>query len=583
MGMRICLIARNRFHGDRGALATYRVLNRAGHEVLVVAVDGEPPRSPVTRTVPRRVASTQLFLRLLQRFIPRSVESRSLLSRLTTTAAELDADIYLPLHGDVLEVAVAAASRTGGVVQRQPSQKDAGDVDLIFLAPAQPQLAQPVPGMGAWFTPADTAAPHEPEASRCSGERAVICFRKTDANPGRYLESALRRAGFEVRLETEAIDLSTVDPDTAFILFVEGPYPAIEVSGATQVPILFWAHHGEHHLFANLRLADRYRADAVLLAHSWHLAHWFPAPVHRFPFAVPAELFKRVDPLASREFDVAMVGSKLRGDAWQYQRRSELIADLESHLSADRLRLVEGVTPEKMAELYGNSRVVINEGGTRHYPITMRIFEAIGAGAVLLTDEPPGLEVLFHPGRDYLVLGDDVVADVEGALLDLGRSQTMADGARDRAMGLHTYDHRVDQLMEIASQTQKRDDPPVTVKSELGRVVDADVEVQRLVHDGIGGLDAELPDREVWPVSERSGRLSAGSVDAAVVASDTISGNESLIDSARRYVYAVGDVDGLDEYLQTRHPDAVTYQNGDVRRIDLMTEAYRVKSAGSQR
>jgi hypothetical protein len=69
-------------------------------------------------------------------------------------------------------------------------------------------------------------------------------------------------------------------------------------------------------------------------------------------------------------------------------------------------------------------------------------------------------------------------------------------------------------------------------------------------------------------------------MDAAVITADTISGLETLLDSARRYVYALGRVGGLDEYLETRYPEAVTYQNGDVRRIDLMTEAYRVKSAG---
>jgi hypothetical protein len=72
-------------------------------------------------------------------------------------------------------------------------------------------------------------------------------------------------------------------------------------------------------------------------------------------------------------------------------------------------------------------------------------------------------------------------------------------------------------------------------------------------------------------------------MDAPVITADAISGQESLIDSARRYVYALGSVEGLDDHLRTRYPHAIADQNGEVRRIDLMTEGYRVNSAGSQR
>jgi hypothetical protein len=159
----------------------------------------------------------------------------------------------------------------------------------------------------------------------------------------------------------------------------------------------------------------------------------------------------------------------------------------------------------------------------------------------------------------------------------------MVDRATERASGLHTYDHRVDFLVALAAETPKRDVPPPTPRSELARVVDADVDVQRLVHDEVPGLDAELPDREVWPMAERSDRLSPASMDAAVITADSIMGLEPLVDSARRYVYSVGDVDGLQEHLLDRHPNAITHHDGVVRRIDLMTEAYRAKPAETHR
>src|SRR5690606_23639341 len=145
-------------------------------------------------------------------------------------------------------------------------------------------MARQVTGGDEFHTGSVNRSAYASEPGRHVGRKVVIAYRKTDSNPGKYLEAALRRSGADVRLETDALDFDTVDPDTDFIVFVEGPYPAIDVTGATpEVPILFWFHHGEHHLQANLRLLDRYRADAALMAHSWHLAHWVQVPVHRFP------------------------------------------------------------------------------------------------------------------------------------------------------------------------------------------------------------------------------------------------------------------------------------------------------------
>jgi hypothetical protein len=578
-GMRICLVARNRFHGSRQALATRRALATAGHEVMVVAVDGQSPLEPVTTTIPRR--STLLITRVTDRL--RLTDSRKTLPRrIAAAAAATEADIYVPLHREMLSVAIEAALMSGGTVQRTPRMPSAGEVDLIHLAPAHPELAMPTKGIGKEFTPGNLREVSEPRPGRHQGEKAVLCYRKTATNPGRYIEAALDRGGLEVRVETGHIDLDSVDPDTRFVLFVESPYPAIEVTGSTDVPILFWAHHGEHHLHANLRLTDRYRADAVLLAHSWHLAHWFPTPVHRFPFAAAPEFMDTSPRLGHRRFDVAMVGSNLRGGAWQYQRRRHIVETLESSFPVDRTAFVEGVSPEELIDLYTDSRIVIDEGGIRHYPITMRVFEAIGSGAALLTDAAPGLEMIFQPD-DFATLTADVKADVERLLGDLATTQTMADRAHARARGAHTYDHRVDLLMEIAANTPKRHLPNPTAVSELARLIDADVEVQRLAHDEVAGLADQLPDREVWALSEREGRLSPASMDAAVITGGDASTREELLDTARRYLYVGEHVSGLDEYLERRRPRAVVEAKGQLKRVDLMSDSYRANPAGSPR
>lgn len=497
--------------------------------------------------------------------------------RLAEAAAETGATLYLPGPTNLLGAASAAAAMTGGAVMRTPSQPNAGDVDLVKLAPDHPELSLPPAGAGDFHTPRDRRPAYDPEPGRFEGRKVLIAYRKTDSNPGKYLESALHRSGAEVRLETDTLDFDSIEAGTDFVLFVEGPYPAINVSGATpEIPILFWFHHGEHHLHANLRLVDRYRADAVLMAHSWHLSHWVQAPVHRFPFGIPTDLLDPSKPLAERKYDVAMVGAKLWGGG-PYGSRQALVARLEEEFPPDRLGFGEKVSAAEMAALYNEARVIPNEGGTRHYPITMRVFEAVGAGAVLLTDDLPGTDLIFQPGRHYAVLGDDVAAQTKGLLGDLDAMQAMADSALAHARGHHMYDHRVDELFEIARSTGKRPLPDRPRLSPVAALIDRDVEVQRVAQVGLPGLADELNDRQVFDAGRlEPERLAPEKMETVAIQADDVSGMAGLLRAARRYLYFVGEPSGLAEYLHSEQPQAVTARLDGLTRVDLMAESYRV-------
>jgi hypothetical protein len=513
----------------------------------------------------------------VRRLQPEGWRQSDLKNRLAGAAASTSAELFLPVSTNLMPAAIEAARRVGGAVMRTPYQPAAEDVDLIDLAPKRPDLAMPPSGAGPFHMPDDDRAPYRPEPGRYAGRKVLMAYRKTDSNPGKYLEEALRRAGVEVRLETNAVDFDTVDPDTDFILFVEGPYPAIDVTGHTpDIPILFWFHHGEHHLQANLRLVERYRADAALMAHSWHLAHWVQAPVHRFPFGIPVELLEGRKPLANRRFDVAMVGAKL-WEGGPYTRRQQIVAELEAAFPAERLGFAEKVPAREMAALYEEARVIPNEGGTRHFPITMRVFEAIAARAVLITDDLPGTDLLFEPGKHYLVLEDDIVSQVKSVLSDLDSAQRIADAAWEHAHGRHTYDHRVDELFEIAAGVTKR---PVSIeqpKTELAALIDRDAEVQRVAHIGCPELFEELPSRQVFDaLTLDSARLAPEKMETVAIRADDVSDYREVMRAARRYLYFEGKAAGLEEYLDEEQPQAEVQRSGNLIRVDLLAESYRV-------
>jgi spore maturation protein CgeB len=76
------------------------------------------------------------------------------------------------------------------------------------------------------------------------------------------------------------------------------------------------------------------------------------------------------------------------------------------------------------------------------YSPPTRVFEAAGAGACLITDRWPGIELFLEPDREVLIANDG--AEVAETLLRLTpeRARTIAAAARQRILSGHTYAHR---------------------------------------------------------------------------------------------------------------------------------------------
>lgn len=98
----------------------------------------------------------------------------------------------------------------------------------------------------------------------------------------------------------------------------------------------------------------------------------------------------------------------------------------------------------------GSAKAVLNinrESMARYgFSPPTRIFEAAGAGACLITDQWPGIELFLEPGREVLVAsrGEEVARH----LLDLTPEKARAVGqaACRRVLSEHTYRHRAEQL-----------------------------------------------------------------------------------------------------------------------------------------
>ncbi len=175
------------------------------------------------------------------------------------------------------------------------------------------------------------------------------------------------------------------------------------------------------------------------------------------------DLFDGSTPIAARRYDVAMVGAYIRGGG-PYAFRGHLTTSLEAALPSTAFE--EGVSASRMAELYEQARIIPNEGGTRHFPITMRVLEAIGAGALLVTQPIPGLDQILTPGEHFLHLETDFVDQFQSLLADQDRMQRIVDQARSHVAGAHLYDHRVDELMAGLKAAEKVPPPADRLPAE---------------------------------------------------------------------------------------------------------------------
>lgn len=582
--MRITLVATGDATRDPRIRVLARTLSDAGHTVTIVCGGkGESPDEGIhlVRVASRYPQGSGRIKWTARRLQPSGMRTAIYRSKLVAATIATEPDLIYATSRNALQIAVDAAADDSTAVARMPEWGSVGARDLVDLAPHDQKWSESPAGPGiGYHTDADDRGPWYPEPNRYKGRRVLLAYRRTETTPGRYLERGLERAGFTVDHHNDVVDWGEVDPSTDFAVFVESPHPAIEVRGENPgIPVLFWAHHGDHSTPVHVRLTRRYGAHAVLLAHSWHLAHRFPVPIHRFPFGYPSELLDSSVPWTDRPYDIGFVGAQIRREGGTYARRQQLVAAAEDGLPADRRCIESAVDADRLAEIYANSKTVFNEGGLRHYPITMRVFEAIGSGALLVTDDIPGTDCLFTPGDHYEILDDAIVEQAE-RLSANSETGDRAAAALEFARGRHDYDHRIDELVAIAESIDTNEMHPIgddRKMSPLAALIDTDA----LVH-GVAAFDApnlaeELPWRAVWTDDDRFGGRGPKWFDAVAIGPGFTGDVDAAVQAARRFVYAAGPRNSeVVKAAEAAHDEVIVDATGDLIRIDLLAEGYRV-------
>jgi hypothetical protein len=106
-----------------------------------------------------------------------------------------------------------------------------------------------------------------------------------------------------------------------------------------------------------------------------------------------------------------------------------------------------------MFRVLGSSRIALNRhiGVAGQYANNMRLYEATGVGALLLTDAKANLHELFDVGNEVLAYrdADDLVAQARAVLADEDARREIADAGQARTLRDHSYAVRMRELSAI--------------------------------------------------------------------------------------------------------------------------------------
>lgn len=108
-----------------------------------------------------------------------------------------------------------------------------------------------------------------------------------------------------------------------------------------------------------------------------------------------------------------------------------------------------------MYRVLARSRITINRhiGIAENYANNMRLYEATGMGAVLLTEKKDNLGDIFEPGREVETYSNrDEIVEKINALLRGNRLEEVAAAGQARTLREHSYQERMKELVVILTK-----------------------------------------------------------------------------------------------------------------------------------
>lgn len=228
-------------------------------------------------------------------------------------------------------------------------------------------------------------------------------------------------------------------PDVCF--FIEGGtrrlFPAERVSEAAKH--VWYAIDSHIHLQEHQAVTKLF--DLTFVAHYEYVARLGVDTTYWLPVAAAPRV--ATEPTA-RDLDIAYVGSMNRG---MYESRAQLLDALKQRYPNSYIGRAK---PEDIPTIYQRAKIVFN--WSLNNDVNMRYFEAMSAGAVLVTNKlyESGAELLFQPGVDYLEYVDEanLLQSIEQLLNEPKLLDQIGRHGQKTVQEKHTYVQRAQELLQ---------------------------------------------------------------------------------------------------------------------------------------
>lgn len=278
-----------------------------------------------------------------------------------------------------------------------------------------------------------------------------------------YIVTALKNAGHQLLVISDVknpaaqliegvVDVERVCKKNNFkpnlILFVEGGSMQVLPLGLEKINCISAWYGIDTHMDYQKHLLISELFDVTFVAQKEYVEKLRTdgiKQVYWLPLAFPAELFP--EKKLNRDIDISYVGSN---NVNINPHRHKLLSMLKENFQSTRFGLA---SPKEMGEIYSISKAVFNKSVNND--INMRFFEAMGCGAVLITDPiiDNGLEDLFEENKHYISYknDDELVQKTKELLSSPDLLNQISQNAQALIFEKHTYLNRAHTILEISN------------------------------------------------------------------------------------------------------------------------------------
>lgn len=202
---------------------------------------------------------------------------------------------------------------------------------------------------------------------------------------------------------------------------------------------LFWSIDSHVVLYDHINMCNKNKIDIVLNSVYNHDKFFTNQKTYFFPNTYPDDLIYPLN--LEKIYDVGFCGNINNRGGWLDQIKNKY-----------NLKIDEFVIGHDMVESINKYKIHFNRNISND--LNYRTFETLGCGTFLLTNNTPGLDILFELGNHLVTYNseNDLMEKINYYLNNENERNVIAQNGYNHVINNHTYEHRMKFLIKIIEE-----------------------------------------------------------------------------------------------------------------------------------